>query len=172
MTKGLIRSLSRGTQLTQVVVKEAIPIRNLDMTITDVSGQSGWGTVVVGSLPQGNMLYLGAVAYVQLSSVSAGITNTFSGNVALGTAPTADNTLSGAEVDLLPSTAVAAATGKVSPLTRVVSTDALGGGIFDNQDGSLEFNLNVLIADAGITANSVVTVNGVLHITYILRGDN
>ena len=172
MTKGLTRSLSRGNQQLQSVVKEIIPIRNVAMNVTDVSGQAGWGTVVVGDLPQGNMLYLGAVAYVEFSSSSAGIANNFSGNAALGTAPTADNTLSGAEVDLLPSTAVAAATNKVSPLTKLVSTDALGGGILDNTDGSLEFNLQLLIADAGITANSVVNVNGSLHIAYILLGDN
>lgn len=172
MTKGLARSLSRGKPISQNVVKQRIPVRNVPITITDPGAANAWGTAVLGDFDQGNMLYLGAVAYLQFNSTSAGLTTTWTGSCSLGTAPTADNVLSGAEIDLIPATTIAAATNRLSPLVRMVSTDAVGGGIFDNQNGSLEYNLNVLVDDAAISANSALTVSGYLEVAYIIMGDN
>lgn len=169
--KGLPRSLARGTPAVAAIQKLSIPVRNLALNVVD--GAPGYGTAVVAGLPQGNLLYLGAVAYLQFSTSDADITATFDGDYSIGTVPTADSDLADAgEADIIPSTALGAATAKVSPVVRGASTDALGGGIIDNTDGSLELNLNLLIDDAAISGAAAFTVNGVVHIAYIVLGDD
>lgn len=170
--KGLPRSLSRGAQDVQEIIKVSIPVKDLAVSITDVPGAAGWGSSVMAGLPQGNLLFLGAVAYLAFSSADANVTATYVPTFAVGTTATADSTLSTTEVDIVPSTASAAAAAKVTPFTRAASTDALGGGVFDNTDGSLELNLNVSVADAGITGNAVIAANGVIHIALIVLGDD
>jgi len=172
MAKGLRRSLSRGPALLEAVIKETL---NLGGTI-EVDGATGvgFGTVVLAGLPQGNFMLLGAVAYVQLTGPGTGHTADFEGDYSIGSAPTADATLSGAEVDIVPSTALAAATANVSPLTRGLQSDgSLCGVVLDNTAGDLELNLNVLIDDADISADDVdFTLGGSVHLVYTMLGDD
>lgn len=171
MSKGLPRSLGRGEPLLQNVYKRSIPINALQVAVTD--GAPGHGTAVIHGLPQGNLLFLGAVAYLQLATADADVVAAFDGDFSVGTVPTADTDLADAgEADIIPSTALGAATAKLSPVVRGVSTDALGGGIIDNTDGSLELNLNLLIDDASISGDATFTANGVLHLALIVLGDD
>lgn len=171
MSKGLPRSLARGKQMLQPITTMRIPIRNKTINVAD--GAPGFGTAVLGALPQGNLLFLGAVSYLQFGSSSSSLTATFDGDYGIGTVPTADNDLADAgEADIIPSTALGAATSKTSPIVRGASTDALGGGIIDNTDGSLELNLNLLIDDAAISGAATLTVNGVVNIALIVLGDD
>ena len=88
----------------------------------------------------------------------------------IGSAPTADATLSGSEVDIIASTALGAATAGVSPRARGTNATQV---ILDNTDGSLELNLNLLIDDANISADSQsLTASGELHIVYSVLGDD
>ena len=167
MTKGLLRSLARAPKLRQGPATLAIPIRNKAVAITDPGAAVAYGTAVLGALPPGNLVYLGAVAYLKMSSASAGLSATYNATAAVGTGATADATLSGAEVDLLAAAAAGAATAKVSPMLRLASTDALGGGIIDNTAGNLNANLNVTVPDADISAGSSITVNGVLYLSFV-----
>lgn len=167
--KGLERSLSRGNPQIANIIKDSIPFT---LTVSVTNGVPGFGTAVIQGLPEGNLLYFGAVVYLVMETTSADIIATFDGDFSLGTAPTADGTLSGAEVDLIPSTAMTTAVAKVTPSTRGVSTDALQGGVFDNTAGALELNLNVLIDGGSISANADFTASGVLHITYTMLGDD
>lgn len=171
MSKGLKRSLSRGAASQARIMKYDVPIRNLALSVAD--GAPGFGTAVLAALPQGNLLFLGAVAYLQFSTASVGVTTTFDGDYSVGTIPTANNSLGDAgDADILPSTAMGAATAGVSPVIRAASTDALGGGVINNTDGSLELNLNVLIDDAAISGAGVFAVNGTVSIAYIVLGDD
>jgi hypothetical protein len=167
--KGLARSLARNVT-NGPIVKQNIPVRDVAMAIAD--GAPGFGTVVIGDLPAGNILFLGAVAYLQFTSSDAQLTATFDGDYAVGTTATADNVLATTDADIIPSTALGAATAKVSPVVRGVSTDSLGGGILDNTDGSLELNLNLLIDDAAISGAVDLTVEGFVAIAYIVLGDD
>lgn len=170
--KGLPRSRGRGKQGLVPISKMLIPIRNKIINITDPGAAVAWDTEVIGDFPEGNILFLGAIAYLQYSSAAAGISATFDGDFSIGTAPTADSTLSGAEVDIIPSTAFGAATAKVSPMIRGVSAVAVAGTIYDNTDGSLELNLNTLIDDTGISATSDMTINGFFQMLYTVLGDD
>lgn len=153
------------------LIREVVPVRAKQLNVAD--GAPGFGTVPVAGLPQGNILFLGAVAYLRFTTADADVIAAFDGDFSLGTAPTADNDLADAgEADIIPSTPMGAATAKVSPYIRAVSSAALNGVIFDNTDGSLEVNLNVLIDDASISGAAPFTVDGVIRLAYIVMGDD
>lgn len=170
MVKGLIRSLKRGG--TKAPIQRVnIPV---SATLSNFDGASGvaWDTAVIGDFPEGNVLVLGAVLNLTAVEAHAGILDTFSGNIAVGTTATADSTLATTEVDIIPSTAFGPAVSS-STAVRAVSTASIGGTVFDNTDGSLELNMNVTIADASISAdNASMTFTGVLSLVYVMLQDD
>lgn len=168
MSKGLPRSLSRGNPQRQDIMKQVVKVKDLPINVIGASGV-GYGAGVMGDFPEGNVLFLGAVSYLSFSTVAAGVQAAFDGDYSIGSAPTADATLAGADVDIIPSTALGAATGKVSPRVRGANATQV---MLDNTDGSLELNINLLIDDANISADSAFLANGELHIAYIMLGDD
>jgi hypothetical protein len=167
--KGFSRSLHRGSVQQQEVVRATLQINAAPIVTSGLTGV-GFGTAVLAGLPEGNILLLGAIAYLQFTKLSAGTIATFDGDVALGSAPTADNALAGSEVDIIPSTALGAATAGVSPTVRGANATQL---MLDNTDGSLELNLNLLLDDASVSADAQsFTVSGVVHLSYIVLGDD
>lgn len=170
MTKGLARSLSRGQFAGTQVKRKVIPIRDLALTVDGASGV-GFGSAVIGDFEEGNILFLGAVGYIQATGpTSADLADDWEGDFAVGTTPAGDGTLTGADVDILPATAFAAATAEASPRTRAANATQ---AVFDNTDGSLEINLSILVDDADIGADGIaMTVNGELFIAYLVLGDD
>jgi hypothetical protein len=171
--KGLIRSLSRGrNQLKQNITRNKILVKDLEVEVSATGGGVGWGTVVAGDIPEGNVLFLGAAAYLTFAGPgSDDLDDDWTGGFAVGTIPDEDGTLTGAEVDLILYTAIGAAEGEKSPRTRGVHyTQAM----FNNTDGSLEVNLNVLIdaAKIGDDKSVTLTVNGEIELVYIVLGDD
>lgn len=171
MVKGLTRSLSRGAASAAPVLKRTYVIRGGTVTVAAAGAAVGFGTAVIGDFPEGNVLLLGAVGYFTFSTTDADIGATWNGDYSVGSAPTADVTLNGAEVDILPSTAVGPATAKLSPRTRSVNATQ---AMLDNTDGSLELNLNLLVdaADIADGSSAVMTMDGELTILYSVMGDD
>ena len=169
MGKGLPRSLKFADTSVVRIAKFTI---DHTISVTGDAAAANDGQVVIGDLPEGNILFLGAVAYVQFSGPgSAQLADTWEGDFGVGTTPDANSALASTDVDIIGSTAIAAATAEVSPVTRGVgSTDT----IFDNTDGSLELNLNLLIDDANLTDTEtvVITAEGVLYVAYAVLGDD
>ena len=164
--KGLLRSIQRGG-VRAAIQKMVLHKAGVALSIDGATGV-GFGSAVIGDLPVGNILILGAVAYVQITEADAGITDTFDGDVSIGSTATADATLSGTDVDIMPSTALGAATASVSPRVRGANATQ---AILDNTDGSLELNLNVLIDDAAISADDAVASADVdLFLSYVVLG--
>ncbi|HVJ14520.1 MAG TPA: hypothetical protein VM686_03730 [Polyangiaceae bacterium] len=171
MGKGLPRSSARGAAARQDVIRQTITVSNLALLVDGATGV-GWNSVVAGDLPEGNILLLGAVSYLQFTAGGT-ISTTFDGDYSIGTTATADATLASGDIDIIPSTPLGAATASVSPRVRGVMTASVCGTTYDNTDGSLELNLNLLIDDANISAdNEPVTANGVIHLAYIVLGDD
>jgi hypothetical protein len=174
MSKGLPYSMSRGNSASQLKT-QTLRI-DTTLTFTGAAGTPDPAQVAIAGLPQGNILFLGAVSYLTFDrNADTNLSATFEGDFALGTVPNADNDLGDAnEADLVPSTAITAAVAGVTPQVRGVSTDALGGFIIDNTAGALEVNLNVILDDTMVTDTEVVVVlvTGVLHIAYIVLGDD
>lgn len=167
---GLPRSLARmvPTAAATPIVKQTIPVTAKPIAVVD--GAPGYGTVVIGDIPEGNILLLGAVSYLRFSSADADLIATFDGDYSVGTVPTADTDLADAgEADLIPSTALGAAAAKVSPLVRGTNATQV---VLDNTDGSLEVNLNLLIDDASISGAADLTVDGVVMLSYVVLGDD
>lgn len=174
--KGLQRSLSRGPASLQEVFRVDMPFAG-SLDITGVAATVDAGTFVLGGLPQGNLLFLGAVAYVSVDGgADTSIINNWNGDYAIGTVPNADVDLGDAgEADIIPSTALTAgASDKLASHVRGASTGTEHGVIIDNTDGSLELNFNLLIDDNVITDTEVGTfaVEGVLHAAFIVLGDD
>lgn len=172
MSKGLPRSLARGDALKQEIIKKVISI-NTTVTVSAASTAVGFGTAVIGDFEEGNVLFLGAVSNFTFagSGSDANLTADWEGDYAIGSTATADVTLDGTDVDIIPSTAIAAATAEVSPVTRGANATQV---MLNNTDGSLEINLNLLIDAADITDDESVdiTVTGELYIAYIMLGDD
>lgn len=166
--KGLKRTLSRNP-VQQAIVKQTIKFKNLPISVAGTTGV-GFGTAVIGDFPAGNILFHGAVAYAQFTTADSDVQATFDGDYSIGTVPTADTDVSDSgEADIVASAALGAATSGVSPVVR--STNATQA-IFDNTDGSLELNLNLLIDDANISGTGSFTVTGQLYICYTVLGDD
>ena len=173
MSKGLPRSHGRGVPLQRKIMKQTIPFADVAITIDGATGV-GWGTVALEGLPEGNILFLGAVAYAAISGPTSGdLVDTWSGDYGIGTTPADDGTITAGDIDLIGSTALAAATAEVSPRTRGISVNGDTGEVHDNTDGSLEINLNVLVDDADISADGIVcTAEGIVELSYVMLLDD
>ena len=175
MSKGLARSLDRGPR--GKIVNKHVPISG-SMDITGVAVAVDAGTFVIEGLDQGNLLLLGAVAYVEVDAgVDADVLDTWAGDYGIGSIPNADLDLADpGDDDIIPSTPLlAGGADKLSPRARATSTEAVEQGvILDNTDGSLELNFNLLIDDNFITDAAVGTfaVTGDLFLAYVILGDD
>ena len=174
MSKGLPKSLSRGNPQVAIALKQTFIAKDLAFEVDGASGV-GFGTVVLGGLPEGNILFHGAVSYMSIAGPGgdADLDDDWVGDFAIGTTPVDDGTIGGQDADLIPNTPLAAATAEVSPRTRGPSTDAVNGVILDNTDGSLEINLNVLVDNANIGADDIAfTANGEFQLLYTMLLDD
>ena len=88
------------------------------------------------------------------------------------TADWAEVSLSSSEVSHLRYAANTVTTSGVTANTSGVLTNNVT--IFDNTDGSLELNLNLLIDEPAITNDTTAafSVNGVVHLAYVVLGDD
>lgn len=174
MTKGLPRGRARGSELANPIRKLTIPVQAFALSIVGATGV-GFGSAVLAGMPEGNFMLLGAVASIQFSGSGSdpNLIATWLGDYGIGTTPASDATITGDDVNIVPSTALAAATAEVSPITRGVQADgAFCGVVLDNTAADLEFNLNLLIDDTSISGTVPITAEGVVIVSYIMLGDD
>tara|TARA_R110000851_G_scaffold16046_2_gene52515 strand:+ start:8052 stop:8567 length:516 start_codon:yes stop_codon:yes gene_type:complete len=169
--KGYPRGLARGSAQTQAVTKIRLPI-NHSVVVSAAGAAIGFGTVVLGGLPEGHLKIMAAAVQVQFSGsgADANLTDTFDGDFGVGSTPASDATITAGDVDFISSTALGAATTEVSPLLTVADGVDL---VLDNTAGALELNLNVLIDAANITDDESVTLTaeGIMEVTLITMLD-
>jgi len=174
MGKGLIRSTSRGSALRQEIVKQTFKVSALAMTVNGASGV-GFGSAVIGALPEGNILLLGAVAYLGFAGPGGneGLVDTWNGDFGVGTTPASDATIAGTDIDIIGSTPTTVAVAEVAPRTRGVGVTATNGAVLDNTAGTLEVNVSLLVDDADISADAIAfVVAGEVHLSYVMLGDD
>jgi len=172
--KGLDRSLSRGPHpIRQHVTRHTIKVENLEVTVHATTTAVGFGTVVAGELPEGNILLIGALGYLKFdgSGSDDNLTADWEGNFSVGTTGTADVTLDGTDVDLLPDTDLAAADAEIGVRTRAQNAVQ---AFLDNTDGSMEINISALIDAADITDDQdvILTINGEIELVYMVILDD
>lgn len=171
MSKGLPRSMSRGSALRQAVKKISLKIDH-QVSVTAAGAAVGFGTVIVGGLPQSYLKIMSVATQIQFRGpTTANLDDNWDGDFSFGSAPTADVTLAGAEVDLISSTAIGAATAELSPVVTVADGVDL---VIDNTDGSLEINLNLLVDAANIVDGSTVIIRarGVIEVVLVTMLDD
>lgn len=171
MTKGRRRGSERPIgNKRQAMIRQLFRIVN--KTISVVDDAPGYGSAEAFRLPEGNILIHGAIGYITLTTSDADITATFDGDISIGTAATADGTLSGSEVNLVASTSLGAATAKVSPNVRLVTSTSTTGVIHDNTAADVIFYFNLLIDAAAISDAADFTANGYVEVLYTVLGDD
>jgi hypothetical protein len=170
MAKGLPRSLGRNAKRPKAPIRKRYPV-STTVTVAAAGAGVGFGTAVIGDFPEGNVLYLGAVGYLAFSTADTDLTATWNGDYSVGTTADADGSLATTEINILPSAAVGPAVARVAPAARSAGSTA---AVFDNTDGSLELNLNVLVDAADITdaTSAALTVTGYVEVVYIVLGDD
>lgn len=173
MSKGLARSLKRAPPVVAPIIKQRIPVRAVAIAAVGATGV-GFGFATGFALPQGNILFLGAVSYLRFSkNGDVDIQDAFDGDYSIGTVGTVDVDVADAdEATIIPSTPLGAATAGLSPVVRGASTDALGGGIIDNTDSSKTLIINLLIDDANISGTASMLVEGYIDISMVVLGDD
>lgn len=169
--KGLLRTLARRSATNPASGVRVMNFRVKDLTVA-VTGSSGvgYGTAVIGGLPQGFLNILGTTARLQFSTSDADVQAAFDGDFSIGTAPTADATLSSSDANLIASTALGAATAKLSPV--VTGIGAPLSTLVDNSAGDLEINLNLIIDDANISGAADFKANGIVTIAVLPLNDD
>ena len=165
--KGLPRSLRNADAFGAAV--STLILRETAISVAD--GAPGFGNVAIGQLPQGEILLLGGFAELVFTTADADVTATWTGSFSVGTVGTVDSDLADTgEATFIGSSVIAAATAKVSPETRGVSTVANCGTIISNQAGTSQLFLNLLIDDASISGAAVFTVSGKVKFSYVNLG--
>lgn len=155
-----------ATETAGYINKTTITLDDL-VVVVDGSSGDGWGTAEVYKFPEGRTLVLGVlvenfdITCVNTSNVPEG---TGSGSFALGTAATADNSLTGTEVNLTPSSTI---TSFATPVDSALAASAQ----FDGTSTTNMVVLNVLIDDADIAAPETNKVDATITINWIDLGD-
>lgn len=175
MPKGLPRSLSRGRALKKPIINQTVRVKTT-VTVTAAAAGVGFGNVALQAFPEGNVLFLGAVANLRFSALGANATNAiaaFNGDYAVGSTADADGNLVSPATDanLVASTALGPAVAWVTPFARGTGATQV---VLNNTARTLNMVLNVLLDAADITdATSVtLTVEGTLDIAYVMLGDD
>lgn len=152
-----------------VIHQSVIRLSSLAVTVANTTGAS-FGGVKLYDMPEGRILVLGVTADLSVNWAGTSIVATGSGDFSLGTTITADATLSGTDVNLLPSTAM------TDPF--VAGVGAAKGALaasaqFDGTATAIDVNLNMIIDDADVenAASDSVLVSGTVTLTWINLGD-
>lgn len=154
-----------------LIHKTTITLNSLPVTVANTTGVSFGGTKFY-DFPAGRILVLGVTA----SSISFGLTDSGNvtpidaadgGDLSIGSTAPTDGTLTGSDVDLLPSTSI-------DPLSGGVTGAALAAAAqFDGTTSALDAFFNILIddADVGDGASDVLLVSASVVIHWINLGD-
>jgi len=159
-----------------ILHKTVLTLAATPITVTDEAGVGQYGGVKIYDFPEGLILSLGAVIDASVTlGVTGTITDTWEGDVGLGTTVINDSTGSVAGHDeILETTAVAAATGKVAAIDAVTLADTLveSGAVWLNGTATAkDLYLNLDVDDSGTHTTGTGTITGTVTITWINLGD-
>jgi hypothetical protein len=170
-----IGSAGTGTTASEqgnaVVHKTVLTMGDVSVTVGNTTGVSFGGTKIY-DFPDGRILVLGAVATdISFDLTDAGnvtpIDDTMGGDIAVGTTAPDDGSLTGTDVDLIPSTSIDPISGGVtgSPLASSAQ--------FDGTGTAKDAFFNILIDDADVAdgASDVILVSGTVTIHWINLGN-
>lgn len=162
-----VTASERGNSL---VHKTVLTLASTPVTVANTTGAS-FGSVKLYDFPEGRLLVLGVVATLGFVWTGEDIDAAGSGDFSLGTTATADATLSGTDVNLLPSTAMTdpAVLGVLAATSGALAASAQ----IDGTSAAVDAYLNIIIDDADVAdaASDVVLVSGTVTVVWTLIGD-
>jgi hypothetical protein len=187
MSKGGTRAAKVEGLKTIPTLVQVIPF-DFVLAITDPGAAIAFATKPIAKVPKGNWALFTAVSNVIIQDVGgAGLIAAFTGTYSFGTAATVDNTLTGADRDIIGLAAAGVsytAAAGITPKTRgtiALTADAAltsagvvqlnNAVLFDNTAGALNMNFNMTVLDASISANASVRVRGQLNLIHAVLGD-
>jgi hypothetical protein len=138
------------------------------ITIVGATGV-GFGSVQLGTFPQGRILVLGVTASLAfpLISTEGDLTNASDGHFGIGTISCTDGDLTdAADVSFLPRTATTA-----DDLTTAVGAALAASAQFDGTTTAVPIILNGTITDAHTDETSIIGATGNVTITWVNLGD-
>lgn len=154
-----------GISRQTVLICEAMPV-----TVANTTGAS-FGSQKVYDFPLGRIFVKGVTAYFGTITFGSTIASGGSGDYSMGTTATADATLSGTDINLLPSSAM------VDPFVVRTGYSAAGTALaaaaaFDGTATAVDAILNVIIDDADVSDAGTDTAyfTGVIVINWENHG--
>lgn len=152
-----------------VVRQTTLYLTDMEIDVANTTGVSFGGTKIF-TFPEGRILVLGVTATVGSCIWIDGtleIPQTAGGDFSIGTTKPTDGTLTGTDVDLLPSTSI-------DPLSAGITGAALAASAqFDGTTTAVPVWANLLIddADVGDGASDKMGITGSVVITWVNLGD-
>jgi hypothetical protein len=154
------------------------PLSQLTFTLNNVPQAVVNGTEYQGTklftFPEGRLNVLGVTATLQqktTSAVDSTLNASSTGAIALGTATASNVSLTGAMVDLLPSTAFTSSA-TINVAGTAVSAALAAAAQFDGTGTAKSMYLNTAYATTGdVDADATQTISGTIVVTYLWLGD-
>jgi hypothetical protein len=151
------------------IQRTVLHLNNFAVTVGNTTGVS-FGGAKLFDFPAGRILVMGATANLSFDWSASDIAAAGTGDFSLGTTITADATLNGTDVNLLPST------GLLDPFVDGVGTGSgalAASAQFDGTATAIDCNLNLIIDDADVedATEDVVLVTGTVTLTWVNLGD-
>lgn len=160
-----------GTGVTVEHVKGAtkavLTLTATPVTITKASSD-GYGTLKIYDFPTGMIQVVDARIVSLALTAAAGIAATATVAGALGTSGTANSTLSGTEVDLIPSTNVTLS-GSAGTLNASMTVTEKAAAVFEYSGVAKDLYLNFALA-ADVSSNSTITCSGTIIVDFVNHG--
>lgn len=160
-----------ATETGNVVRKTVLSLTDVPVTVGNTTGISFGGSKIY-DFPAGRILLLGATINgitFDLTSEDnvTPIATTHGGDVSIGTTAPTDGTLTGTDVDIIPSTSI-------DPISAGITGAALAASAqFDGTSTAKDAFLNILIDDSDVAdgASDVILVSGTVTLHWMNLGD-
>jgi hypothetical protein len=145
-----------------------IELRGQSISVLAVTTAIGFGSCVIGDFPNKRLYIRGIKASLGFVKQDANIIATWSGAWSLGSTPTADLTLAGTDVDIIPSTSVGPAVAGRIVAPAVGSEVLVTTEITRTWTAAEELNLNLIVNAADITDSTTGVVKVFGYIDFLL----
>lgn len=156
-----------------IVHQTVLTFVNTPLPLVDEAGVVAYAGLKVYDFPAGAILFLGAVADLDLTKSSAGVNADWDGDVGVGTVTASNNsTLATTEQNIIPTTATPQAVAGVT--TANALSTATENAVVNGTSTAVDAYLNLLVDDADhdvTTTPCNLIVNGTLTLTWINLGD-
>jgi len=150
-------------------------LTDLPIALVDEAGVVAYGSQKLIDFPEGVIVFQGASADLDITKSSAGVIDTWDGDIGVGTAAASNNaTLTATEDNVLPSTATPQAVAGATT-GDMVCTAAEVGVVVDGTSTAADLYLNVLVDDADhdvTTTPCNLIFNGTITVLWSWAGDN